>query len=188
MSRTFRQTHHDTQSQIFFLHFKTLPKIIQKISFCSSDYMLRPSPPPPYPYMRIACMHITESVSFTSCLINSTVLCHSTLLCANFTPLYATLRHFAPLCATLRLFTPLCATLLYLGRPGTNELNTQTSCVIYKAYMIPRLVYGLEIVSLNKSQLSELERTTPSEYSLKRPRPKRITAEMTRGRIGSGPK
>ena len=81
MSRTFRQTHHDTQSQIFFLHFKALPKIIQKISFCSSDYMLRPShprppPPPPYPYMRIACMHITESVSFTSCLINSTVIFH----------------------------------------------------------------------------------------------------------------
>ena len=105
MSSTFRQTHHDTQSQIFFLHFKTLPKIIQKMSFCSSDYMLRPSPPPPYPYMRIACMHITESVSFTSCLINSTVLCHSTLLCANFTPLYATLRPFALLYATLRYFT-----------------------------------------------------------------------------------
>ena len=105
MSRTFRQTHHDTQSQIFFLHFKTLPKIIQKISFCSSDYMLRPSPPPPYPYMRIACMYITESVSFTSCLINSTVLCHFTLLCANFTPLCAPLRYFTPLYATLRYFT-----------------------------------------------------------------------------------
>ena len=105
MPRTFRQTHYDTQSH-FFLHFKTLPKIIKKkISFCSSDYMLRPSPPPPHPYMRNACMHMTESVSFSSCLINNTVLCHSTLLCANFTPLCAPLRYFTPLYATLRYFT-----------------------------------------------------------------------------------
>ena len=82
--------------------------------------MLRPSPPPPHPYMRIACMHMTESVSFSSCLINNTVLCHSTLLCANFTPL----------CATLRLFTPLCATLLYLGRPRENTKNTHQKHIL----------------------------------------------------------
>ena len=113
MPRTFRQTNHDTQSQIFVLHFKTLPKIIKKkkknkflsllVPFCASDYMF--SPPPPDPYMRIACMHMTESVSFISCLINNTVLCHSTLLCANFTPVCAPLRYFTPLYAALRYFT-----------------------------------------------------------------------------------
>ena len=93
MPRTFRQTHHEqnhTKKKFLFIRL----------------YVAH-IPAPPHPYMRIACMHMTKSVSFTSCLINNTVLCHSTLLCANFTPL----------CAPLRYFTPLCATLLYLGRP-----------------------------------------------------------------------
>ena len=48
--------------------------------------------------------------------------------------------------------------LINTGLHGTNGLNPQTSYVIYKAYVIPRLLYGLEIISLNKSQHSELER------------------------------
>ena len=48
--------------------------------------------------------------------------------------------------------------LINTGLHGTNGLNPQTSYVIYKAYVIPRLLYGLEIISLSKSQLSELER------------------------------
>ena len=67
--------------------------------------MLRPPRPPPHPYMRIACIYMTKSVSFTSCLINNTVKCHFTLLCANFTPLCAPLRYFTPLYATLCYFT-----------------------------------------------------------------------------------
>ena len=41
---------------------------------------------------------------------------------------------------------------------GTNGLDPQTSYVIYRAYVIPRLLYGLEVTRLNKTQLQQLER------------------------------
>ena len=103
MPRTFCQTHHDTQSH-FFLHFKTLPKIIKKKKkkkknkFLFIRLYVAPIPAPSHPYMRIACMHMTESVSFTSC---------------GFMSFYITLHHFTSLCAPLRYFTPLYATLRY---------------------------------------------------------------------------
>ena len=124
--------------------------------------MLRPSPPPPHPYMRIACMHMTECVSFTSCLINNTVLCHSTLLCANFTPLYATLRPFAPLCATLRLFTPLCATLLYLGRPVSNGMKLPDKPPELNLHQLEERLIALRIPSM---QIKELP--CGGQYSLR---------------------
>ena len=138
MPRTFRQTHHDTQSQIFFL--KTLPKIIQKISFCSSDYMLHPSPPPPSSPLHANCMHMTESVSFTSCLINNTVLCHSTLLCANFTPLYAPLRYFTPLYATLRYFTVFRQTPCHGSTNSNSQRNTKRLILIEKKFSLQTLL------------------------------------------------
>ena len=48
--------------------------------------------------------------------------------------------------------------LINTGLHGTNGLNPKTSYVIYSAYVIPRLLYGLEVISLNKTQLKDLER------------------------------
>ena len=48
--------------------------------------------------------------------------------------------------------------LINTGLHGTNGLNPKTSYVIYRTYVIPRLLYGLEITSLNKTQIKELER------------------------------
>ena len=41
---------------------------------------------------------------------------------------------------------------------GTNGLNPETSYVIYKCYVLSRMVYGLEVIHLTKTQLSQLER------------------------------
>ena len=50
--------------------------------------------------------------------------------------------------------------LINTGLHGTNSLNPQTSYVIYiyKTYVTPRLLYGLEILRLNKTHLQQLER------------------------------
>ena len=48
--------------------------------------------------------------------------------------------------------------LINTGLHGTNGLNPKTSYVIYSAYVLPRLLYGLEVMSLNKTQIKELER------------------------------
>ena len=48
--------------------------------------------------------------------------------------------------------------LINTGLHGTNGLNPKTSYVIYRTYVIPRLLYVLEITSLNKTQIKELER------------------------------
>ena len=48
--------------------------------------------------------------------------------------------------------------LINTGLHGTNGLNPKTSYVIYSAYVLPRLLYGLEVISLNKTQIKELER------------------------------
>ncbi|CAC5377727.1 unnamed protein product [Mytilus coruscus] len=42
--------------------------------------------------------------------------------------------------------------LMNTGLHGTNGLNPQTSYKIYKSYVIPRLLYGMEILPLNQSQ------------------------------------
>ena len=43
------------------------------------------------------------------------------------------------------------------GLHGINRLNPKTSYVIYRTYAMPRLSYGLEITSFNKTQIKELE-------------------------------
>ena len=48
--------------------------------------------------------------------------------------------------------------LINTGLHGTNGSNPKTSYAIYRTYVIPRLSYGLEITSLNKTQIKELER------------------------------
>lgn len=47
--------------------------------------------------------------------------------------------------------------LINTGLHGTNRLNPKTSYIIYRAYVIPRLLYGLEVISLTKTQLQLLE-------------------------------
>ena len=48
--------------------------------------------------------------------------------------------------------------LMNTGVHGTNGLNPQTSYKIYQCYVMPRLLYGLEILSLNQKQLDILSR------------------------------
>ena len=44
------------------------------------------------------------------------------------------------------------------GYHGTNGLSTTTSFQIYKTYVLPRLLYGLEILPLNKTHIATLEK------------------------------
>ena len=44
------------------------------------------------------------------------------------------------------------------GLHGANGLSPEVSYQIYKIYVIPRLLYGLEIISLNKTQLDKINR------------------------------
>ncbi|CAC5365154.1 unnamed protein product [Mytilus coruscus] len=48
--------------------------------------------------------------------------------------------------------------LMNTGLHGTNGLNPQTSYKIYQSYVIPRLLYGMEILPLNQKQLDILSR------------------------------
>ena len=44
------------------------------------------------------------------------------------------------------------------GLHGANGLSPETSYVIYRAYVLPRLLYGLEVLSLTQGQLDQLSR------------------------------
>ncbi|CAC5374985.1 unnamed protein product [Mytilus coruscus] len=48
--------------------------------------------------------------------------------------------------------------LMNTGLHGTNGLNPQTSYKIYQSYVIPHLLYGMEILPLNQKQLDILSR------------------------------
>ncbi|VDH93282.1 Hypothetical predicted protein [Mytilus galloprovincialis] len=48
--------------------------------------------------------------------------------------------------------------LMNTGLHGTNGLNPQTSYKIYQSYVIPRLLYGMEILPLNQCQLDIMAR------------------------------
>ena len=48
--------------------------------------------------------------------------------------------------------------LIKTGVHGCNGLNAKISYKIYQVYVIPRLLYGLEVLLLNKGQLDELEK------------------------------
>ena len=43
------------------------------------------------------------------------------------------------------------------GFHGTNGLHPQIACKIYKIYVIPKLIYELEILPLNKENMEQLE-------------------------------
>ena len=47
--------------------------------------------------------------------------------------------------------------LMSSGFHGTNGLHPQISYKIYKTYVIPKLIYGLEILPLNKENMEQLE-------------------------------
>ena len=44
------------------------------------------------------------------------------------------------------------------GLHGAHGLSPEVSYQIYKIYVIPRLLYGLKILSLNKTQLDKINR------------------------------
>ena len=44
------------------------------------------------------------------------------------------------------------------GCHGTNGLDPPTSFQIYKTYVIPRLIYGLEVLPLTRSDIEQLEK------------------------------
>ena len=46
--------------------------------------------------------------------------------------------------------------LMNSGLHGANGLNAETAYVIFRAYLLPRLLYGLEVLSLTKGQLDQL--------------------------------
>ena len=48
--------------------------------------------------------------------------------------------------------------LMNTGLNGSTGLNPMTSYVIYKAYVLPRLLYGLEVLVLTKRQLDQLSK------------------------------
>lgn len=48
--------------------------------------------------------------------------------------------------------------LIKTGLHGCNGLNPKISYKIYQVYVLPRLLYGLEVLSLNKKQLHELQK------------------------------
>ena len=48
--------------------------------------------------------------------------------------------------------------LMNTGLHGTNGLSPEASYVIYRAYVLPRLLYGLEVLSLTQGQLDLLSR------------------------------
>ena len=48
--------------------------------------------------------------------------------------------------------------LVKTGVHGCNGLNAKISYKIYQVYVVPRLLYGLEVLLLNKGQLEELEK------------------------------
>ena len=48
--------------------------------------------------------------------------------------------------------------LINTGLHGANGLSPEVSYQIYKAYVIPRLVYELEIIPLTKTQLDKINR------------------------------
>ncbi|MCG8048963.1 MAG: reverse transcriptase family protein [Candidatus Thiodiazotropha endolucinida] len=48
--------------------------------------------------------------------------------------------------------------LMNTGLHGTNGLSPKVSYIIYKAYVLPRMLYGLEAIHLNKTQLQQLEK------------------------------
>ena len=48
--------------------------------------------------------------------------------------------------------------LMNTGHHGPTGLNPMTSYIIYKAYVLPRLLYGLETLSLTKGQLEQLSK------------------------------
>ena len=48
--------------------------------------------------------------------------------------------------------------LMNSGYHGTNGLSPMTSFQIYKTYVLPRLLYGLEILPLNKTHIATLEK------------------------------
>ena len=47
--------------------------------------------------------------------------------------------------------------LLGTGMHGSNGIDAHTSYKIYKTYVLPRLLYGLEVIFLNKSNIQTLE-------------------------------
>ena len=49
--------------------------------------------------------------------------------------------------------------LMNTGVHGTNGLNPQTSYNIYQCYVMPRLLYRLEILPLNQKQQEILSRS-----------------------------
>ena len=46
--------------------------------------------------------------------------------------------------------------LVKTGVHGCNGLNPKTSYKIYQVYVIPRLLYGLEVLPINKTQIKQL--------------------------------
>ena len=48
--------------------------------------------------------------------------------------------------------------LIKAGVHGSNDLNPKVSYRIYQVYVIPRLLFNLETLHLNKTQLKQLQR------------------------------
>ena len=48
--------------------------------------------------------------------------------------------------------------LMNTGLHGANGLSPETSYVIYRAYELPRLLYGLDVLSLAQGQVDQLSR------------------------------
>ena len=59
--------------------------------------------------------------------------------------------------------------LIKAGFHGSNGLNPKGSYRIYQAYVIPRLLFNLETLHLNKTQLNQLQRFRISTLEIYNP-------------------
>ena len=65
--------------------------------------------------------------------------------------------------------------LMNTGLHGSNELTPMTSYIIYKAYILPRLLYGLEMLKLTQGQLNQLSKYHIQNLRNIQSHPKRIS-------------
>ena len=56
--------------------------------------------------------------------------------------------------------------LMNTGMHGSTGLNPKTSFVIYKTYVLPRLLYGLETLALTKGQIEQLSKYHIQKHSV----------------------
>ena len=80
----------------------------------------------------------------------------------------------------------LCA-LIKIGVHGTNGLNPKVSYRIYQIYVVPRLLYSLEVLPLTETQIGQLQRFHISTLKRMRSLPERTASSVVQLLLGALP-